>query len=171
MYQRIVVPLDGSALSKQALPEAQQMAELTHAPIHLLQVVDVTRTPWYGQLGMAMEYSAAEDALKEVAVVATHELEAVAFELQQKGIAATIEVRHGSAAQEIINAVQAGDLLVLATHGRSGMIRWFLGSIAEEVLRNSTVPIMLIRVAETAAQAPPLLVWPDQEPVLANGTT
>jgi nucleotide-binding universal stress UspA family protein len=54
-------------------------------------------------------------------------------------------VLRGYAAAAIISATQEGDLIVMASHGRTGVRRWFLGSVAEEVLRQSTVPVLLIR--------------------------
>ena len=57
MYQRIVVPLDGSELAEKALPEAEQMARLTGGTVHLVRVVDLVQLPWYGSFTAAMDYA------------------------------------------------------------------------------------------------------------------
>jgi nucleotide-binding universal stress UspA family protein len=62
-----------------------------------------------------------------------------------RGLVASGEVRHGVAAREIVTLARAGDLIVMATHGRGGMARWFLGSVAEEVVRHAPVPLLLVR--------------------------
>ena len=60
-------------------------------------------------------------------------------------------MRHGSPERDLAASSRPDDLIVMATHGRGGMTRWFLGSVAEEVVRRSPVPVMLVRV--TAAKA------------------
>jgi nucleotide-binding universal stress UspA family protein len=159
MYRRIIVTLDGSELSERALPEAERLARVTGSPIHLLQVVDPTQIPWYGQYGMAMEFAAVEESLGAERTRAEEHLAEIVSGLEKRGVHADIEVRRGSAAKEIAEAAQPGDLLVMASHGRSGLSRWFLGSVAEAVLRHATVPILLIKapveaIAESKAPAP-----------------
>lgn len=151
MYQRIVVPLDGSELAEEALPDAERMARLTGAPILLLRVVDLTQLPWYGQFGMSMEYVASEQVILGDADQATTYLGTVAERIAAAGLAVTTEVRRGLTSRALIEATEPGDLIVMASHGRSGMTRWFLGSVAEEILRHATVPVLLIKAGEAAA--------------------
>jgi nucleotide-binding universal stress UspA family protein len=151
MYQRIVVPLDGSTTAEQALPEAERMARLAGAPVHLVGVVDVAQIPWYGQVGMAMEYAAVEQALADECAIASIYLQTIAERLTASGLTADVEVRRGHTAAELEAAAKPGDLFVMASHGRSGITRWLLGSVAEALLRNAPVPILLIKAGPPEA--------------------
>lgn len=168
MYQRIVVPLDGSRLAEEALPTAERMASLLTVPILLLRVVDLTQLPWYGQFGMSMEYVASEQALLGDTDAATSYIQTVAERITASGIPVVAEVRRGLTTRVLIEATRPGDLIVMASHGRSGMTRFFLGSVAEEILRHALVPVLLIKAGEAiaaeveagppAVEASPLLV-------------
>jgi nucleotide-binding universal stress UspA family protein len=61
-------------------------------------------------------------------------------------------VRHGITAHEVVAMAQSGDLIVMSTHGRGGLARWFLGSVAEDVVRRAPVPVLMIRVAPERAE-------------------
>ena len=148
MYQRIVVPLDGSKLAEEALPDAERLARLMDAPMHLLRVVDLTQLPWYGQFGGAMEYVASEQALAADDEAAASYLQTVAERMTASGLSVVTEVRRGPTSRVLIAATRPGDLIVMASHGRSGMTRWFLGSVAEEILRHASVPILLVKAPE-----------------------
>src|SRR6478609_3045317 len=111
MYQRLIVPLDGSALAQQALPEATMIAQRGALPLHLVRVVDPAHLDRAG--GDA-------DAVAELAQTTTW--------LQVQGLAVTTEVRQGAVVDELLAVAQPGDLYVLGTHGRTGVTRWLLGS-------------------------------------------
>lgn len=153
MYTRILLPLDGSELAEQAIPQAKELAGLTGAPIHLIRVVDVTQLPWYGAYGMAMEYSAVETALSTEGDVATAYLDEIAGRLRSEGFATETELLRGPTARAIIVAAQEGDVIVMASHGRGGIARWILGSVAEELLRHATVPILLVKATGSGTDA------------------
>ncbi len=147
MYKRLVVPLDGSDIAERALAEAENMAGLTQAPIHLVRVVDFS-----GQ-GTAVIYgnmtdSSAESILLDDEVESAREyLESVARRIVGHGHRVYCEVRRGSVANELIDAARPGDLYVIASHGRTGLARWFMGSVAEEVVRRSSVSVLLIKAS------------------------
>ena len=143
MYQRIVVALDGSDLAEQALTEARELSRLTGAPLHLIRVADVTRFR-FGASEAALAYAALGEELGQEAREARAYLDALAARLGQ-GDAVTSEVRTGFAAAELQEATNPGDLLVMASHGRGGVARWLLGSVAEEVTRHAQVPVLLVR--------------------------
>ena len=145
MYRRIVVPLDGSELAEKALPEAEQMARLTEAPLRLVRVIDLVQLPWYGNFAAAMDYVAVQAAITDEENAAATYLREVAARLTGDGITVETEARRGPVPREIVAAAQPGDLIVMASHGRSGVTRWLLGSVAEEVLRHATVPVLLVR--------------------------
>jgi nucleotide-binding universal stress UspA family protein len=167
MYQRIVVPLDGSELAEKALPEAEQIARLTGAPIHLMRVIDLTQLPWYGQFGMAMEYAAVEREVGDESTAAATYLENIARRFADSGLTVNTEVRRGRAARELVAVAKPGDVIVIATHGRGGITRWFLGSVAEDLLRHSPVPILLIRPETPISDEPASIA--NQQPAMVNG--
>jgi nucleotide-binding universal stress UspA family protein len=148
MYRRILVPLDGSELAEKALAEAQDLATMMKVPVHLLRVVDFTRLESYGPYGLAMEYTSFEPILSEETETAQTYLDEVKSRAEALGLTVTAEVRRGPVTREIVDAASEGDLLVMASHGRGGISRWLLGSVAEDVLRHSRVPILLIRAKE-----------------------
>jgi nucleotide-binding universal stress UspA family protein len=152
MYRRIVVPLDGSKLAETALPQAIDLARLTGAPVHLLRVVDFTRLERYGPYALALEYSAMEPVLADEHLEAKGYLEEIQARLDGAGLVADSEIRQGRVAREVVAAVKPGDIVVMASHGRGGLSRWLLGSVAEDVLRHASVPVLLVRAElETAA--------------------
>jgi nucleotide-binding universal stress UspA family protein len=153
MYQRIVVPLDGSELAEEALPRAIELARLVGAPLHLLRVVDYLRLERYGPYALALEYSAVEPVLDTETTEATEYVDAVQRHLTREGVAVETEVRQGRVAREIVAAAKPGAVIVMASHGRGGFSRWLLGSIAEDVLRHATVPILLVRSGTSPGDA------------------
>lgn len=147
MYQRIVVPLDGSELAEAALPHALYMARLTNAPLHVVRVVD-TSIAGRDAYGMAAGYMPSVDMFDVDRQAAADYLETMPPRIAEDGITVTSELRAGQVAREIVAATVENDLVVMTSHGRGGVARWFLGSIAEEVTRHSTVPVLLIRISE-----------------------
>jgi nucleotide-binding universal stress UspA family protein len=148
MYERIVVPLDGSPLAELALPHAVNLAKLSNATLHLLRIVDFTRLDEHGPYGLAMEYSAFEPVLSEEEANARDYLQQMQVRLSDSGVQITADVRRGPVTREIVRNSTEGDVIVMASHGRGGISRWLLGSVAEDVVRNSTVPVMLIRARD-----------------------
>jgi nucleotide-binding universal stress UspA family protein len=155
MYKRIVVPLDGSDLAEQAIDTAEGLARIVGATIHLIRVVDFPASSFTYVYGAMLESEAMTEQLDDERARARAYLAEVARTLEERGIVATTEVRHGVAIQELVDAMQQGDLYVLASHGRSGMARWFLGSVAEEITRRATVPVLLVRTRATGVQRHP----------------
>jgi nucleotide-binding universal stress UspA family protein len=145
MYSRIVVPLDGSELASEALVEARDLAKALDIPIHLVRAIDPTVLNRVGSVGLGFDYSAVDELIAEEEKDSTTYIDEQVDALNGAGLKATGVVLRGYAAAAIISATQAGDLIVMASHGRTGVRRWFLGSVAEEVLRQSSVPVLLIR--------------------------
>jgi nucleotide-binding universal stress UspA family protein len=151
MYQRVVVPLDGSELAERALPHAEELARLTGAPLHLVRVIDLTRSPAYGAFGM---YAGADAMAAVEKEMDQGYLDQVAQGLSSRGVQATVEILRGPTARTLLGLARPGDVIVMATHGRTGPTRWFLGSVAEEVVRHAPVPVLLVRPqAQTASEA------------------
>jgi nucleotide-binding universal stress UspA family protein len=132
MFRRILVPLDGSALAEAVLPQAGELARLHGAEVVLLRVE-----------------SAPDYAVAQAAEEAQHYLRGVAASLWEARVQVSMMVvLSGDAAGEILVQAEltAADLILMATHGRSGVGRWMLGSVAEKVLRAAVTPVLLVRV-------------------------
>lgn len=151
MYTRIVVPLDGSDIAEQALQTAEDFARMTGATMHLVRVVDFPSTSYTYVYGAMIESEAIAVQLDDALKLAGEYLSEVAKGLRDEGFTVTTEVRHGIAIQELLGAMRPGDLFVIASHGRSGVARWFLGSVAEELTRRATVPVLLVRAGSPAS--------------------
>lgn len=147
MYTRIVVPLDGSHFAEQALTQAVGLARLTAADVHLVRVADIRSLEHAGPARLPIDEGAYGSLLAEESTDAGAYLRQIEERLRADGVDATSEVIRGAVAKAIVALTRAGDVIVMASHGRSGMARWFLGSVAEDILRQSNVPILLIRVA------------------------
>ena len=147
MYQRVLVPLDGSKLAERVLTTAEEFARLMKAPMLLIRVVDPTQMELdgHGISGSVLGWDRSSLVVTEVDAAARAYLERLVKRESEQGFSASGELRYGIAAREIVNVSQPGDLIVMSTHGRGGMARWFMGSVAEEVARRSTVPVLLVR--------------------------
>ncbi len=145
MYNRIVVPLDGSDLASKALAHAKDLAKRLDIPLHLVRAVDPTAGAGIGPIGMGFDYTAVNELITEEEQDATAFIDAQVTALTSEGYTVTGVVLRGYAAVAIGSATQDGDLIAMASHGRTGVKRWFLGSVAEEVLRQAIVPVLLIR--------------------------
>ncbi len=142
MYKKILVPLDGSELAKKALEEAEKLANCFGAEITLFEVVPFM--PIYGSPELVTPLIV-DEKQKEAA---EKYLSNLAEELKKEGFRVTATVKTGQqVAVEIIDfAKEAGvDLIVMCTHGRSGISRWVLGSVTLKVLTRAETPILLIR--------------------------
>jgi len=142
MYRKILVPLDGSELAKKALDEAEKLAKNFGAEIILFEVVPFM--PIYGSPELVTPLIV-DEKQKEAA---EKYLANLAEELKKRGLEAAGVVRTGQqVAVEIIDfAKESGaNLIVMCTHGRSGISRWVLGSVALKVLTRAETPILLIR--------------------------
>ena len=145
MYQRIVVPLDGSRVAEQALPDATELARLLAVPLHLVRVVDPYLSEHGSLTGMFVDERAVASALREEEENAERYLQSVTERLGGEGTQVTHEIARGPVDRTIVDHTKDGDLLVLASHGRGGLQRWLLGSVAEKVIRHARTPVLLIR--------------------------
>jgi nucleotide-binding universal stress UspA family protein len=144
MFQRIVVGLDGSEVSETALRTGAELARRLDAPLHLVRVADISVVPW-GANQAAAAYAELSDETTQEKDEAERYLETVAQPLGEQGFPVTTEVRSGFAAQELADAAGPGDLLVVASHGRHGLERLVLGSVAEEVAKRARASVLIAR--------------------------
>ena len=153
MYSQVLVPLDGSEVSERALPHAQNLAAAFGARVHLLQVISLSHEyevyHGAGEGGLtAMEYSIemAEQVTAARQTRAEEYLKATAARLEANGTQVETSVRQGSTLENITQFVSENgiDLIVMSTHGRSGLQRFFIGSVTDRVIRFSHVPVLAI---------------------------
>ena len=146
--QRVLVPLDGSDLAAEALPVAAALARRLAIPVHLVCAVDpVSALPVSSGLGGESPMIAAElyeEIERQATADARRTLEAVASQLRNGGVPTTWEVLTGSPLFVIPATTRPGDLLVMTSHGRGGVRRWLVGSVAEKLVREAEVPIVLV---------------------------
>jgi nucleotide-binding universal stress UspA family protein len=147
-YTRIVVPLDLSDSAERALPHAATLARALGVPIHLLHVVDITPLAQATLLALGVDDLTVATALSLVeaeTATATEYLKKIGERLADQGLTPAFEVRRGLVETDLLAATRPGDLVVMATHGGTGLARWFLGGVADAVVRNATVPVLLVR--------------------------
>lgn len=150
MYSKILVPLDGSQTAEKVLPYARYLAGKFKVPVELLAVVDIADIASH----MASEKARFLDTIIEDAVRhCTSYLRAVATTFADTVVACSVE--KGKAEDTIIEkaATDKAMLITMATHGRSGLNRFLLGSVAEKVLRGTVNPLLLIRATAEAKPA------------------
>jgi nucleotide-binding universal stress UspA family protein len=144
VIERIVVGLDGSATSEAALRYGAELAQRLGVPLHLIQVADISVVRW-GASAAAADWASLSSEVQEQHADALRSLETLAGPLRGQGLAVTTAAPTGFAARELIAAVTPRDLLVVGSHGRGGLQRWFIGSVAEEVARTSPAPVLIVR--------------------------
>jgi nucleotide-binding universal stress UspA family protein len=148
MYDPILLTLDGSKLSEVAVPHAAALAKEFHARVVILRVVSPVIGPddfAYGPNPYTYQH------LMEAEEKASQEYVAQqAAELAAQGIDAEGVTRVGDPAGTVVDfATERGaKLLILATHGRSGLARWVFGSVADRVLRSAPAPVLLVRAGQ-----------------------
>lgn len=146
---RILVPVDFSQASRQIIGVASRMAEHYGASVNLLHVVDLEFYPYYG-FGSDPFPSVEKDMLE----ASEEKLAALATELQGAGIITTWDTVRGHAAATIRR--EAGerdvDLIVIGSHGRSGMDRALVGSVSEKILRSAHCPVMVVNTGDHVNQ-------------------
>ena len=142
---RLVVPLDGSPRAEAALPVATAISRRLGTPISLVRAVDPAdlMPPAVG-MGEAIPFEIYDDAEKELEQQAQHYLGAMAQKLREQGLPVTTSVLMGPPARSIKEATRLGDVLVLSSHERTGVMRWLLGSVAEKLTREDESPVILV---------------------------
>jgi nucleotide-binding universal stress UspA family protein len=145
MYSKILVPLDGSKTAETALPLARSFARSLEIPVELLGVVDIAEMARHVSADrVSMLRTLVDDATRKFGDY----LERVAKNFPNGKVLCT--VRQGNAPEAIIEsaAAEKQTLIAMATHGRSGLDRWLLGSVAEKVLRGASNPTLVVRAKE-----------------------
>lgn len=151
MFQKILVPLDGSRLAEEVLPFAVSVAEAFGSRVVLLQVVPTPRsalaTDPIAQLTVEGGTSTLEEELALEEEKARTYLEWTAEPLRGRGLEVECVTVRGAPAEAIVDYAlrHQVDLIALSTHGRSGLERLVFGSVAEKVVRETGKPVLLIK--------------------------
>lgn len=147
MYTRMLIPLDGSKTAEAVLPYARAVARTLKTPVELLAVVDIAALATQVSRGSAKYF---DNLITEEVRRSEEYLNRMAKTFPGASVRCTIE--RGRAEEVIIEKGEAdpGTLITMATHGRSGINRWLVGSVTEKVLRGTTNALLLIRATEAA---------------------
>lgn len=150
---QVIVPLDGSELAEAALPYATVIAQRMNMGITLARVLYLENVAYSEGYNLGDMLSAAE---AEIEADTRRYLVSQARRLREEGLDVEIEVLRGSASSEIADLARRTDhsMIALATHGRSGVSRLLMGSVAEAVVRTSGDPVLVVR-PETAVTPDP----------------
>lgn len=148
--ENLLVPLDGSELSLKALEHAEKLALPLGAKLILLRVAGAIAPEAFAlpELSMALTNELTLHQAK-VEVTLTSYLDHLAEPLRAKGLKVETVVRSGDAAAQIVELAESEhvDLVVMSSHGRTGLIRWIYGSVAERVLHNARCSLLVVRIA------------------------
>ncbi len=145
MYRKILVPLDGSKVAEGVLPHAKDLAYSQGAELILLNV----------GANPAMDFAFSDPGIARSAILEQEErskkyMDEIERDLKDAGFKTSTVLRVGSVAETILGVAEelGVDCIAMSTHGRTGPARWLLGSIADRVVNNSKVPVLLIRATE-----------------------
>ena len=137
MLKRILVPLDGSAIAAKALVQASRLLRTPGSEVILVQAID----------SLAIEASARATLLPRLRQEAREYLAGVAKPLESAGVRVRALVREGLPWEQILEAAgrEAATLIVMTSHGRTGLARWLIGSVTEKVVRAAAIPTLVLR--------------------------
>ena len=144
--KRVIVPLDGSRAAQAVLPCVQEMAKTLKLEVVLIQVISAETTIQFTPMGPDT-WAVPNDILQQIDVLASGYLAGVGRELEREGISVRWDVLRGAPAHSIVEFSKEtpGSIVAMTTHGRSGLRRWVLGSVADQVVRASGEPVLVIR--------------------------
>ncbi len=142
MYSEILFPTDGGPASQTALDHAIDHAERYDARLHTLYVVDTTA---YASLD-----AGAETVLSALRQEGETALQAVAERAEDADVSVVSEIISGSPHKQLTDYAESNDidLIVMGTHGRTGLDRYLLGSVTERVVRTADMPVLTVRVPD-----------------------
>ena len=156
MYERILVPLDGSKVGEAALVHVEKlvskMAPKVKTEVILFQVISsLSHYVIAGEASVQVPYS--EKEVAQIKKKAKEYLDRAGESLRSKGVTVKTKVATGKAVGEIVKAADEikVDLIAMSTHGRSGLSRLTFGSITDKVLRTGNVPILVVRAPKDTA--------------------
>jgi nucleotide-binding universal stress UspA family protein len=153
-FAHMLIPLDGSPLAEEILEGAMALGKLMDAEYTLLQAVD---PPLFRSVPAVHASGVPEQILEQWQAEARAYLAGVAERMRAEGLQVQTSVLHAPPAQAILDYARehAVDLIAMATHGRGGVARMLLGSVADKVVRGAGAPVLLQRPSAETAELPP----------------
>ncbi len=148
MFTKILVPLDGSALAERALLPALTIARFYNAEVMLVRVPEAVQMFIPAEGGLGMHYP--DRAQEQARGAAWTYLQGVQAERGVNGVPLAARLADGDVASALVDAAveERADLIVMSSHGYSGVTRWVLGSVAEKVLRAAACPVLIVRAPQ-----------------------
>jgi len=154
MYQKILVPLDGSSLAESVLPHVRALASTHNAEVVLLQVIV---DPIYDLIliGPKLATATHEGMFSQREGAQTY-LDCLALQLREHGVRVTTLIAEGMVVEKILDCAKqvAADVIVLTTHGHSLSCRWKLGNVTYRLVHDSEIPVLLVRAQQSSFQKP-----------------
>jgi len=140
-YKNVLIPVDGSPFSENVFPQAKELVELFHAKVWFLYVINTH---------LMESFAVLRDSISEKGLTENIQNYFPVLEKRLKEAKTTnyeLVIKKGEPAETICNFAEENeiDLIAMSTHGRGGITRWSLGSVADKVVRGSTKPVLLIR--------------------------
>ena len=147
MYLHILVPLDGSELAECVLPHVNAMAKMLKGREKISLVRVVTPLRLYESVESALPPEERQRLEADSVKLAKSYLDQVATKLNLDEVTVETVVLFGQVTEQLIDFVEKNgvDLIIIATHGRSGVSRWFAGNVADRLIRSSRVPVLVVR--------------------------
>ena len=141
LYKKILIATDGSEYTKNSIDYGLELAKNTEAKVHVIYVID---TAAFASIPMDAAWESMYSLLKQEGDEATKQ---VADKAELEGLEVERNTVEGHPAEEIIKYAEKNSisLIVLGTLGKSGLDRFLLGSVAEKVVRNSKIPVLVVR--------------------------
>jgi nucleotide-binding universal stress UspA family protein len=142
MYKKILVPLDGSEFAESVLSHVKTIAsDCKTSEVVLLFVVEPSVSVAFD---VPVEWL--DEAKKKGLDFARDYLNQIAADLEKSGVTVSCKVKEGISAETILSCLKTDniDLLIISTHGRSGITRWVFGSVADKVIHHSSVPVLIV---------------------------
>ena len=150
MYRKIMVPLDGSELAECVLPHVEAfMKGFDLSDVILVRVVEPEMPSYHSEIPIDPKIMAQREAERKSS--AKDYLNKVASRIKHEGTTVRAEVLVGRVTESLTDYAEKHDieLILIATHGRSGVTRWVRGSVADKILRSANVPVLMVRAPGT----------------------
>jgi len=145
MFKKILVPLDGSDLAERVFPYVLDIAKTRSSMVEIAFIVEHYDMPFHG--GVVVDENSLKEIEQSARKGAEHYVKKIQKRLYSRGINVEAVVLEGKIADTLVDYAgnNGFDLIIMATHGRSGLARWVVGSVADRILHYSNVPVLLIR--------------------------
>lgn len=143
-YKKIVVPIDGSGWSERAIPHAVDIARNNHSELILLHVFKPPAQEYIDSISLAGQ----DEQLQQLREEMKQKLMALRSQMRSEKIDVRVQFIEGSGVASIICDYineEGVDLVVMTSHGRTGVSRWLFGSVAQKVMQGIQVPVMIVR--------------------------